>query len=116
MKTVSSTYLLHIYRACLEQGMVDTALLAFIPGGLKNMQNADLRFSVQCMLQILTHTAQYLSKPEIGLRVGAALRPSAFGDVGHALMLCKSLRHVIAVNRLYQPLTQQIGNSLSVFI
>ncbi len=111
MKTVSSTYLLHIYQACREQGMSDTALLPFIPGGLRNMQNLDLRFSIQCVFQILAHTAQHLTKPEIGLRVGAALRPSAFGDVGHALMLCKSLRHVIAVNRLYQPLTQQIGHS-----
>lgn len=111
MKTVSSIYLAHIYDACVEHGANQTELLAFIPGGDKAVRSTHARFPVQCVFDILAHTEKQTGKPEIGLLTGQSLRPSAFGDVGHAIMLCQSLRQVILINRRYQPLTQQIGRS-----
>lgn len=111
MKTVSATYLYHLYEACIEQGADNSELLAYIPGGLEKLKTKHMRFPTQCVFDILSYSAKSLNLPDIGLRTGKSLRPSAFGDVGHAILLCESLRQVILTNRRYQALTQQIGRS-----
>lgn len=111
MKTVSSTYIHHLYEACVGQGANPSALLAYIPGGLEKLKTKHARFPTQCVFDILSYSAKSLNMPDIGLRTGKSLRPSAFGDVGHAILLCESLRQVILINRRYQALTQQIGRS-----
>ena len=111
MKTVSATYLRHLYEACVGQGANSSKLLAYIPGGLEKLKTKHARFPIQCVFDILSYSAKSLNIPDIGLRTGKSLRPSAFGDVGHAILLCESLRQVILINRRYQALTQQIGRS-----
>lgn len=111
MKTVSSTYLLSFFESCKAQGALEQELLAFVPEGQQALHMPDKRFSTECVVKILAHTQKTTNTPEIGLLAGKNFRPSTFVDVGHALLFCQTLRHVLLVNRRYQPLTQQFGRS-----
>ncbi|PHR91782.1 MAG: hypothetical protein COA69_11430 [Robiginitomaculum sp.] len=111
MKTVSSTYLLSFFETCKAQGASEQELLAFIPEGQQALHKPGKRFSTEYIIKILSHTQRATNTPEIGLLAGKDFRPSTFEDVGHALLFCQTLRHVLLVNRRYQPLTQQFGRS-----
>lgn len=111
MKSVTSRYLLSFYESCIEQGASKAELLALIPGGLKGLQDPERRFSTKTLVRVVTHSENTTGVHSIGLNAGENFRPDTFGDIGQAIMFCRSLRQVVMVNRCYQPITQQFGRS-----
>jgi len=116
VRTVASTYLQSIYNTCLTNGVRAEDLLPLIPGGAQFLTAPETRMPIDTVIRVLTAAEQHTKMPEIGLLAGEAFRPSTFLNVGHAIMFCSTLRHVILLIRRYQPLIQQFGRTnLQIF-
>ncbi len=116
MKTVASNYLQSIYNTCLENGARPEDLLPLIPSGAQFLTAPDTRMPVDTVIRVFAEAEKQTGKAEIGVLAGEAFRPSTFLNVGHAIMFCSTLRHVILLIRRYQPLIQQFGRTnLQIF-
>lgn len=116
MHTISASYLFSILSTCVENGAPETELLPLIPGAghslnIADIQNNDTRYSVDIVLQILAKTEKITGIANIGLLCGRNIRPAAMNELGNAVMCSKTLRQAILLNRKYQALTQELGQT-----
>ncbi|MEL7129390.1 MAG: AraC family transcriptional regulator ligand-binding domain-containing protein [Pseudomonadota bacterium] len=107
--TVSSAYLKSAYTACLARGCPADALDALIAGGPKSLDNPTARFPNNILNDVLFLAEELTGITGMGIHFGQNIRPSTLMDIGYALLSCDNLADMIAFNRKYQPLTQQLA-------
>ena len=100
-----------IYNGCLAQLNDKTALKFLVANGELDLNNPSKRFDQQLAPQLMNKTVNITGDTNIGLKIGTNFRPETLLDMGYAFPFCANLREVIALNRKYQPLIQQIGQT-----
>lgn len=111
MTSVSGPYFKNFFDTCLAAGADPIELKTFANENPSILSDMSGRIGTDTTLAMLRHAAETTNDHTIGLKAGENLRPTSFLDVGHAILYCRSLRHVFEINQKYQPVTQELGRS-----
>lgn len=111
-RSVSARYARHFLDTAVGIGADRERLLEHLPGGEGALTYPTQRVPAAALLDLIDQACADTGRGDLGVLCGEGFRPQTFLDTGYGLMLCASLRDVIACNYRYQPLTQQIGRTV----
>jgi len=109
--SVSSTYFLSAFNSCIDAGCDPVVLAETLQIEELSLRNPAGRFSAATYMELLHLAEATLGESGIGVKIGQEFRPQTFRDIGYVAIRCENIKEALALNRTYQPLTQEIGTT-----
>ena len=111
MPSVSAAYLQSILEYADRAGGDSRALLSAIELDAAMLGDPNARIDGQRFAHLFDLAAAQLDDPDLGLHVGAAIKPGHYGVLGYVVMSCDTLGDALARHLRYQALVADIGEA-----